>query len=90
MNGESIVLFRNADEVTGRPKLRSDKWILYHDNVPEHDVLRDREFLAKKSITKMGHPPYSPDLVPCNFWLFPKCHEETKFYHCPMKCRPSQ
>jgi hypothetical protein len=20
----------------------------------------------------MDHPPYSPDLVPCDFWLFPK------------------
>ena len=26
------------------------------------------------------HPPYSPDLAPCVFWLFPKlrgCHYET-------------
>jgi hypothetical protein len=21
---------------------------------------------------KLDHPPYSPDLAPCNFWLFPK------------------
>jgi hypothetical protein len=20
----------------------------------------------------MNHPPYSPDLAPCDFWLFPK------------------
>ena len=20
----------------------------------------------------VAHPPYSPDLAPCNFWLFPK------------------
>ena len=37
-----------------------------------HDALRVREFLAKNCITEMDHPPYSPDLVPCNFWLFPK------------------
>jgi hypothetical protein len=30
------------------------------------------EFLAKKSITKMDHPPYSPDLAPCDFRLFPE------------------
>ena len=34
--------------------------------------LRFREFLAKNSITKVDHPPYSPDLAPCNFWLLPK------------------
>ena len=55
-----------------RPGLWPDKWILHHDNVPAHDVLRVREFLAKNSITKMDHLPYSPELAPCNFWLFPK------------------
>jgi hypothetical protein len=37
-----------------------------------HDALRVREFLAKKSITKMDHPFYLPELAPCDFWLFPK------------------
>jgi hypothetical protein len=55
-----------------RPELWPDKWILQHDNAPAHDALRGREFLAKNSITKMDHPPYSPDLAPCDFWLFSK------------------
>jgi hypothetical protein len=29
-------------------------------------------FWPKKSIMKLDHPPYSPDLAPCDFWLFPK------------------
>ena len=31
-------------------------------------------------IKTVPHPPYSPDLVPCDFWLFPKlrgCRYET-------------
>jgi len=32
-----------------------------------------REFLAPNSITVLDHPPYSPDLTPCDFFLFPKC-----------------
>ena len=24
------------------------------------------------SIKTVRHPPYSPDLAPCDFWLFPK------------------
>jgi hypothetical protein len=28
--------------------------------------------LAKHCITQVCQPPYSPDLAPCNFWLFPK------------------
>jgi hypothetical protein len=35
-------------------------------------TLRFREFLAKKNIPVHPHPPYSPDLDPCNFYLFPK------------------
>ena len=50
-----------------RPGLWPGKWILHHDNGPVHDALRFREFLAKNSIKKMGHPPYSPDLAPCEF-----------------------
>jgi hypothetical protein len=64
-----------------RPELWPDKWILRHDNAPAHDALRVREFLAKKSITKMDHPPYSPYLVPCDFLALSKikkCPEGTK------------
>jgi transposase len=31
-----------------------------------------KQFLANKNITVMEHPPYSPDLAPCDFYLFPK------------------
>jgi transposase len=50
----------------------SEKMILHHDSAYAHDALGVCEFLAKNSITKMDHPPYSPDLAPYNFWLFPK------------------
>ena len=43
-------------------------------NVPTrpfvHHVLCS--FLAKYQITEMTQTLYSPDLVPCDFWLFPK------------------
>jgi hypothetical protein len=35
-------------------------------------ALSVREFLAKHSIPVVPHPPYSPDLAPCDFFLFPK------------------
>jgi histone-lysine N-methyltransferase SETMAR len=55
-----------------RPELWPDAWILHHDNAPAHDAIAIREFLAKKSTLKLDYPPYSPDLAPCHFWLFPK------------------
>jgi len=32
------------------------------------------ELLAQNNITTLPHPPYSPDLAPCDFFLFPKGH----------------
>ena len=29
-------------------------------------------YLAKNNIPVMEHPSYSPDLTPCDFFLFPK------------------
>ena len=30
------------------------------------------EFFSKKNIETLPHAPYSPDLAPCDFWLFPQ------------------
>ena len=37
------------------------------------------DYLTKMGIKTVAHPPYSPDLAPCDFYLFPKlrgCHYE--------------
>jgi hypothetical protein len=67
-----------AEEGYGNLKLWADKYILHRDIAPEHDALRVREFLPKKFLRKMDHPPYSPDLAPCDFWLFPKLKNALK------------
>jgi hypothetical protein len=54
-----------------RPELFADKWILHHDNVPSHSVLFIKEFLVEKKLTVvLEHPASSPDLTPCDFYLF--------------------
>jgi transposase len=40
-----------------------------------------KQFLANKNITVLEHPPYSPDLAPCNFYLFPKIKSVLKGTH---------
>jgi len=50
----------------------ADDWVMHHDNAPAHTALSVREFLAKKNIPVLPHPPYSPDLAPCEFYPFPK------------------
>jgi histone-lysine N-methyltransferase SETMAR len=67
------ILARLSEAVCQRRlEIWPDAWILHHDNAPAYDALAVWEFLAKKSILKLDHPPYSPDLSPCDFWLFPK------------------
>ena len=39
------------------------------------------EFLAKKGIPVVPQPPYSPDLSPCDFFLFPKLKFHVKGRH---------
>jgi hypothetical protein len=42
-----------------RPDI-ADDWVLHHDKAPAHTALSIREFLAKKNIPVLPHPPYSP------------------------------
>jgi hypothetical protein len=44
-------------------------------------ALSVQEFLMKKNIPVLPHPPYSPDLAPCDFSLFPKLKSKLKGHH---------
>ncbi|UYV65404.1 hypothetical protein LAZ67_3004252 [Cordylochernes scorpioides] len=62
-----------------RPDLWKNKnWLLHHDNAPAHTSLLVRDFLAKNNTLIMPQPPYSPDLAPCDFFLFPKLKRPMK------------
>ena len=57
-------------------------WLLHHDNAPAPNALSIRQFLAENNIAVLEQPPYSPDLAPRDFFLFPKLKEvikETRF-----------
>ncbi|KAG5330275.1 SETMR methyltransferase, partial [Acromyrmex charruanus] len=64
---KKIVLANRRITETGRREI-----FLHHDNAPAHTSLLVREFLAKNNTLMMPQPPYSPDLAPCDFFLFPK------------------
>jgi hypothetical protein len=40
-----------------------------------------KQFLVNKTFTVMQHPPYSPVLAPCDFYLFPKIKSVLKGTH---------
>ena len=42
------------------------------DNVTPHCTSKVIDFLRQERIKLLPHPPYSAELAPCDFFLFPK------------------
>ena len=55
----------------------SSDWFL-HNNAPAHTALSVQQFLAKNNMTVIPHPPYSSDLVPYDFLMFPRMKSQMK------------
>ena len=64
-----------------RPALfKSGQGHFRQDNASVYNSILVTDYLTKMGIKTVPHPPYSPDLAPCDFCLFPKlrgCHYET-------------
>lgn len=62
-----------------RPEMwQSRDFRILHDNARPHVSLLVNDFLAEKRVSVMPHPPYSPDLSPCDFFLFGKLKSSLK------------
>ncbi len=58
-----------------------NNWFLHHDNTPAHRSLLVRGFLQRNHTHLLEHPPYSPDLVPSDFWFFDRIKREIRGIH---------
>jgi hypothetical protein len=70
-----IAVLKRLREAVRRKKPQlwtNQSWVLHHDNAPAHSSFLVRNFLAKNKTTVVLQPPYSPDLAPADFFLFPK------------------
>ena len=54
----------------------SKGWLFHWDNAPVHTAKAVKTFLDKKGIKMLDHHPYSPDLAPADFFLFPTLKRE--------------
>jgi histone-lysine N-methyltransferase SETMAR len=55
------------------------KGVLFlHDNAPAHRALAIQKKLAYLGFQCLDHPPYSPDLAPSDYHLFPGLKKELK------------
>ena len=55
-----------------RPSKRWSGAHLLHDNASSHKCEVVKSFLASEKVKVLNYPPYSPDLNPCDFFLFPR------------------
>jgi histone-lysine N-methyltransferase SETMAR len=46
------------------------KLFIHYDNARAHVCKHTSDFLSTSSMERLPHPPYSPDISPCDFFLF--------------------
>ena len=76
MHPQSVSCLASARPKTG---LRGLLW--HHDNTSVHTAGKTIDFFTQNGVTLLPHPPYSPDLAPCDFFLFPKAKEKLRGIH---------
>ena len=61
-----------------KPATLLRKVLFHHDNASSHTAIKTVEFLAEKKVQQLPHPPYSPDLSPADYFLFPKIKDSMR------------
>lgn len=63
-----------------RPDI-ADNWMLHHENAPAHTTFIVSDYLVNSGVPTISQPPYSPDVVPPIFFLFPHLKISMKGKH---------
>lgn len=61
-----------------RPALLKEGPVILHDNATSHVSAHVTSLMTSYAWERLRHPPYSPDLSPCDFDLFPKIKESLR------------
>jgi len=68
----SPLLMQLKDILKEKRRGKVTKRVLFlHDNAPAHRALATQKKLAYLGFQCLDHPPYSPDLAPSDYQLFP-------------------
>ena len=69
----SSLLVQLKDILKEKRRGKFTKGVLFlHDNAPAHRALETQKKLAYLGFQSLVHPPYSPDLTPSHYNLFPE------------------
>ncbi len=63
-----------------RPQLWNGNvnWVLLQDGAPAHTAGSTVRYLQYHDVSTLPHPPYSPDLNPCDYWFFGKLKSKVR------------
>ena len=71
LNSSYCTIYTILTEDLGKRKVCA-RFVPLQLNAPPHKTKKVNEFLMKKQICVIDHPPYSSDLEPCDYFLSPK------------------
>jgi len=82
MEHYSSLLVQLTDILKEKCHRKVTKGVLFlHDNAPAHWALATQKKLAYLGFQFLDHPPYSLDLAPCDYHLFPELKKQMKGHH---------
>ena len=61
-----------------RPGQSNEDFRLHQDNAPPHTAKSTSLDIDILGFSRVRHPPYSPDLAPCDFEVFPRLKRELR------------
>jgi histone-lysine N-methyltransferase SETMAR len=64
-----------------RPGKLSGRPLLLHDNARPHTAKKTMKAIGRLGWELLPHPPYSPDLAPSDYYLFPRMKEYLRGNH---------
>jgi len=78
----SSLLVQLKDILKEKRRGKVTKGVLFlHDNAPAHRALASQKKQAYQGFQFLDHPPYSPDLTPSDYHLFPGLKKKLKGRH---------
>jgi len=72
------LLVQMKDILKEKRRGKVTKWVLFLHNAPAHRALATQKTLAYLGFQCLYHPPYSPDLAPLDYHLFPGLKKTTE------------
>ena len=61
-----------------RKKNGPEEMYVHMDNAPSHNSRMTSKKMTQFEMKKLDHPSFSPDVSPCDFWLFSKTKNRLK------------